>query len=79
MTSTTTGVRGVHVGVCGCARVQAAAGVRGCAWVYTCMRRGAQCGQVCASVHWCAQVCVEVHWCLQVCVWDEFSEISTGE
>ena len=78
MTSTTTtGVCGVHVG--GCARVQAAAGVRGYAWVYACMRRGAQCGQVCASVHWCAQVCVEVHGCLRVCVWDEFSEISTGE
>ena len=45
MTSTTTtGARGVHVGVCGCARVQAAAGVRECLWVYVCMRRGAQCG-----------------------------------
>ena len=38
------------------------------------MRRGAQCGQVCTSVHWCAQVCVKVCGCLQVCAWDEFSE-----
>ena len=56
----------MHVGVCGCARVQAAAGVRGCLWVYVCMHRGAQCGQVCVSVRWCvfrnswvsASVCV---------------------
>ena len=49
-------------------------GARGYARVCMGMRRGAQCGQVCTSVHWCAQVCVKVCGCLRVCVWDEFSE-----
>ena len=66
---TTQGARGcmwVCMGVLRCR--QAYVDVRGYARVCAGMRRGVQCGQVCASVHWCAQVCRSVWVSASVCV-----------
>ena len=68
-----------RVGACGCVWVCSGAGSSGCTWMCVGIHVYAQGCAVWTGVCKCAQVCVKVHWCLQVCVWDEFSEISTGE